>query len=152
MFLDKNPKRKRRFGEDNIVRTQDGEVMILPSYDPDNSYPFYQSEYFPLREDSFDYYNSTSGQIVLMDGTVSGDEVVSEESKSSQAFSQGMITQPEIDWITSYSKWIILGLIGIGALFMLRRRPGRSAIEEEAEEEVGEGVEEGVEESGALGG
>ncbi len=133
MFEDRNPRRKRRFGEDNIVRTQDGEVLILPSYDPDNPYPFYQSEYFPLQEDSFDYYNSTSGQIVLMDGTVL------EESKSSQAILQGIITQPEIDWITSHSKWIILGLVGIGALFMFRRRPGRSEIEQiEVEEEEGE--------------
>ena len=148
MFLDRNPKRKRRFGEDNIVRTQDGEVMILPSYDPDNSYPFYQSEYFPLREDSFDYYNPTSGQIVLMDGTISGDGTALGESKSSQAILQGMITQPEIDWITSRSKWILYGLIGIGVLFMLRRRPRRSEVEEEVGEEAGEGVEE----LGAIGG
>ncbi len=138
MFEDRNPRRRRRFGEDNVVRTQDGEVLILPSYDPDNPYPFYQSEYFPLQEDNFDYYNSTSGQIVLMDGTVLG------ESKSSQAILQGIITQPEIDWITSRSKWILYGLIGIGVLFMLRKRPRRIEVEEEVGEEVGE--------TGALGG
>ncbi len=111
MFLD-----KRRFGEDNVVRIDTGEVLILPSYDPDNPYPFYQSEYFPFREDNFDYYDPISGQIILMDGMVSG------ESRSSQAISQGIITQPEIDWIASHSKWIFYGLIGIGILMILRPR------------------------------
>jgi hypothetical protein len=139
MFENRNPRRKRRFGEDNVVRTQDGEVLILPSYNPDNPYPFYQSEYFPLQGDSFDYYDPISGQIVLMDGTVLG------ESKSSQAFSQGIITQSEIDYITSHSKWIILGLVGIGALFMFKRKSRKDEIEEI---EVGEEAEE----SGAMGG
>ena len=122
--------KRRKFGEDNVVRTQDGEVMILPSYDPDNPYPFYQREYFPLREDGFDYYDPISGQIVLADGGI-----LSPAGKFSETVAQGIVTHEEIDWLRLHFKWIILGLIGIGTLLMLRPRR-REIVEVQSASEV----------------
>lgn len=113
---------KRRFGEDNVIRTPTGEVIILPSYDPDNPYPYYQREYFWPQEDG-DYYDPISGQIVLMNGMVSG------EGRFSQAIEQGIITQEEVDWVASHYKWILYGLVGIGILLVLRRPRRREIVE-----------------------